>query len=111
VQGDDDRAGARGEGGPCAEPEVGVYDVEGLVAVTPAERERGSRIPAEPGREGEELDLDIAAPAQCLDLVPDERADRRALGGRVEVGDDQDAHELSRGCRTSVTNRSRGVAP
>ena len=83
-------------------------------AVAAAQLARRARVAAQAGREREQLDLDVAAPPQRLDLVAHERAERRPLGRRVHVRDDERAHRgaerTSRArCRGLVTIASRAV--
>ena len=73
MQRDDERAQAGQQRRPRDEPEVDVDDVEALPAVAPPQLERGARVVARAGGEGEQLDLDVTAPPQRLDLVAHER--------------------------------------
>ena len=84
----------RRERRPGGQPEVGVDDVEPLVAVasgagrSPLERTRRGL----PGLEREHVDVDPVDPAQRLDLVADEAPERRPGRRRIHVRDDQRAH-------------------
>jgi hypothetical protein len=79
VERHDDRPEAGGERGPGDEPEVRVDDVEAPAAVAAPKLAGGRGVGAQARREGEQLDLDVVAAAQRLDLVADERAQRRPL--------------------------------
>jgi hypothetical protein len=79
VQRDHDRAEPGEDGGPGGEAEVGVHDVELAAAVAAAQLARGGRVGAQPGREAEDLDLDVSAPPQRLDLVEHEAPVLRPL--------------------------------
>ena len=104
VQRDQARPGRHGQGRPGGEAEVGVDDVDSRVRRGRAAAGQPARRPdvAAERRRGRtpHVDLRLAGPAQRLDLVTDEPAEPRALGGRVHVGDDQGAH---RGGRASVS--------
>jgi glutamate racemase len=68
-------------------------DVELTATVAPTELSRGARVSEwTPGREGEYVQFDAGYSSQRLDLIADEAAQRRSLGRRVHVGDDQGAH-------------------
>jgi hypothetical protein len=92
VQRHHDRTEVGDERRPGHEPEVRVDDVEPLPAIPAAELACGGGVAAQPGREREQLDLDIAAPPQRLHLVAHERPALRLLGRRPEVRDDEGSH-------------------
>jgi len=72
---------------------MGVDDVEPIVAMTAPQRPRAIDVGARPARcEREHLNFHNAGPPQRRHLVGDEAAERRLLGTRVHVGDDQRAH-------------------
>jgi hypothetical protein len=77
---------------PRGQAEVRVDDVEVAAGVAAAQLARGGGVGAQPGREREDLDLDVVAPAQRLDLVEHEAPVLGPLGRRVHVRDDQGSH-------------------
>ena len=94
MQGDRASARPRSEGGPLGQPEVGVDDVEPLGAVAGAQRPRRAEVVT--GCKREHLDVGLTGAPERRDLVGDEAAQRRPLGGREHVGDDQGAHRWRR---------------
>ena len=58
---------------------MSVDDVEPRRAEAVAQRARRQRVGERPGRKLEQLDLDVADPPQCGDLVADEHAARRTF--------------------------------
>ena len=92
VQGHHDRAEPGEQRRPRGEPEVRVDDVEALPAVAAAQVDRRAGEVPRPGREREQLDLEVVAAPERLDLVAHERPQPRPLARRVHVRDHQDAH-------------------
>lgn len=77
---------------PGGQAEVGVDDVEALLAVLAAQLPSGGGVAA--GGEGETLQfqLGVFERAQRLELVTDKAAELRPLGRGPHVGDDQNTH-------------------
>ena len=119
VQRHDDRPEPREHRRPRRQPEVRVHDVEPPPAVPRAQRARRAGERPRPGPEREQLDVEIVAPPQRLDLVAHERAERRPLGRRIHVRDHEHIHWAARYPREApvpgavtelVLNRHRFVA-
>ena len=92
VQRHDDRPEPGEQRRPGGQTEVRVDDVELLAAVAPAQRDRRAGQRPRPWTEREQLDLQVVAPPQRLDLVANERTEPRPLARRVHVRHDEDPH-------------------
>ncbi len=92
---------------PGRQAEMGVHDVEALAAEPASELTRGPRVGAvTAGLEREHVELDVVEPLQRPHLVADKAAERRPLGRRVHVGDDQRAHPRWRLGEPGLAGRS-----
>jgi hypothetical protein len=70
-------------------------DVEALRAIERPQAQRGARERPGPWPEREQLDLEVVAPAERLDLIAHERTQPGPLARRVHVRDDEDAHRAN----------------
>ena len=96
MEGHDVGSAADRERAPAAEAVVRVHDVEALTGVAAPQLARSARVRACAGREREQLEVDAFGSAERFDLVAHEAADRRALGRRPQVGDDEHPHPRRR---------------